>query len=296
MVDITPPLRADLEGRAPASDANRQARHLRYPLAFEPGRPSVPELVGRLGGHRRLEAHQTSGGALPSSATAVRFIVRAYPLQTHEMLFDAHNHAFRVLGGVPRRRIYDNMRTAVDRIGRGKERQVNARFSAMASHYLFETGSAIRLRAGRRDRSGRTSGCARHRLWQPMPRRKRLNGWLEQRCRELWQQIPHGLRPRHDRRHPGRGSTVPDAMPRLFDSFVRYTKQVSPACLVHLERNRYSVPASLPTGPVSLRVYPEPDCGCRGGGRSCASTAASSSGRMTAPVAPSTTGVTIWRV
>src|SRR3546814_7646478 len=30
------------------------------------------------------------------------FIVRAYLLQTHEMLFDAHNHAFRVLGGVPR--------------------------------------------------------------------------------------------------------------------------------------------------------------------------------------------------
>ena len=26
-----------------------------------------------------------------------------YPQQTHEMLFDAHNHAFRVLGGVPRR-------------------------------------------------------------------------------------------------------------------------------------------------------------------------------------------------
>jgi hypothetical protein len=31
------------------------------------------------------------------------------------------------------------MKTAVDRIGRGKIRQVNARFAAMASHYLFET-------------------------------------------------------------------------------------------------------------------------------------------------------------
>ena len=29
------------------------------------------------------------------------FMLRAYLLQTHEMLFDAHNHAFRVLGGVP---------------------------------------------------------------------------------------------------------------------------------------------------------------------------------------------------
>ena len=43
-------------------------------------------------------------------------------------------HAFRVFGGVPARGIYDNMRTAVDRVGRGKERQVNARFLAMASH------------------------------------------------------------------------------------------------------------------------------------------------------------------
>jgi transposase len=66
------------------------------------------------------------------------FLLRAYPLQTHEMLFDAHVHAFRVFGGVPARGIYDNMRTAVDRVGRGKERQVNARFLAMASHYVFE--------------------------------------------------------------------------------------------------------------------------------------------------------------
>src|SRR5690606_29106637 len=34
--------------------------------------------------------------------------------------------------------IYDNMRTAIDKIGRGKERDVNVRFQAMASHYLFE--------------------------------------------------------------------------------------------------------------------------------------------------------------
>jgi transposase len=53
------------------------------------------------------------------------FIVRAYPLQTHEMLFDALTHAFRVLGGVPQRGIFDNMKTAVDRIGSGKARQVD---------------------------------------------------------------------------------------------------------------------------------------------------------------------------
>ena len=50
----------------------------------------------------------------------------------------AHNHAFRVLGGVPRRGIYNNMKTAIDKVGRGKQRQVNIRFSAMVSHFLFE--------------------------------------------------------------------------------------------------------------------------------------------------------------
>ena len=42
---------------------------------------------------------------------------------------------------------------------------------------------------------------------------------------------------------------------RTFDGFVEYTKRVSPTCLVHLERNRYSVPASFANRPVSLRVY-----------------------------------------
>jgi transposase len=36
------------------------------------------------------------------------FLVRAYLLQTHEMLFDAHWHAFRVFGGIPGRGIYDS--------------------------------------------------------------------------------------------------------------------------------------------------------------------------------------------
>jgi len=41
------------------------------------------------------------------------------------MLFDAHNRAFAVFGGVPRRGIYDNMKTAVDWVGSGKAREVN---------------------------------------------------------------------------------------------------------------------------------------------------------------------------
>lgn len=71
------------------------------------------------------------------------FVQRAYPQQTHGMLLDAHNHAFAQFGGVPRRGIYDNMKTAVDSIGRGKARTVNARFRAMSGR----TGCRCRRRS-----------------------------------------------------------------------------------------------------------------------------------------------------
>jgi hypothetical protein len=44
---------------------------------------------------------------------------------------------------------------------------------------------------------------------------------------------------------------------RPLDGFVQYTKRVLSTCLVHLERNRYNVPASFADRPVSLRIYPE---------------------------------------
>jgi transposase len=188
------------------------------------------------------------------------FIVRAYLLQTHEMLFDAHTHAFRVFGGIPQRGIYDNMRTAIDRVGRGKERDVNARFLAMASHYLFEPEFCNPASGWEKGQVEKNVQDARHRLWQPIPRfptLDALNDWLESRCRKLWTQTAHGKM----------GGTIadlwaeeaPTLMPtsRPFDGFVEYTKRVTPTCLVHLERNRYSVPASFANRPVSLRVYPD---------------------------------------
>jgi transposase len=188
------------------------------------------------------------------------FLVRAYLLQTHEMLFDAHWHGFRVLGGVPGRGIYDNMRTAVDRVGRGKERQVNLRFLAMANHYVFAPEFCNPAAGWEKGQVEKNVQDARHRLWQPMPDMSdlaALNTWLEQRCIELWRDIPHG----------GLPGTVADVwadeqaalmpLPTAFDGFVEQSKRVSPTCLISFERNRYSVPASFANRPVSLRVYPD---------------------------------------
>ena len=187
------------------------------------------------------------------------FAVRAYPLQTHEMLFDALTQAFRVLGGVPRRGIFDNMRTAVDRIGAGKIRQVNARFAAMASHYLFEPEFCNPASGWEKGQVEKNVQDARRRLWQPMPSfpdLDALNAWLEAQCIAQWAQIEHGVLPGTvaDVHAAEVASLMPPGRP--FDGFVEHTKRVSPTCLVSFERTRYSVPASFANRPVSLRIYP----------------------------------------
>lgn len=50
---------------------------------------------------------------------------------------DGHVRAFAALGGVPHRCIYDNLKPAVRRLVL-PERELTARFVALASHYLFE--------------------------------------------------------------------------------------------------------------------------------------------------------------
>jgi transposase len=188
------------------------------------------------------------------------FLVRAYLLQTHEMLFDAHWHGFRVFGGVPGRGIYDNMRTAVDRVGRGKERQVNMRFLAMANHYVFEPEFCNPASGWEKGQVEKNVQDARPRLWQPMPSfpdLAALNGWLERRCLELWREIPHGTLPGSiaDVWAEEQAALMP--LPPAFDGFVEQSKRVSPTCLISFERNRYSVPASFANRPVSLRIYPD---------------------------------------
>ena len=176
------------------------------------------------------------------------------------MLFDALTQAFRVLGGVPQRGIFDNMKTAVDRIGLGKARQVNARFAAMASHYLFDPEFCNPVSGWEKGQVEKNVQDARRRLWQPMPSFPdidALNAWLEERCIAQWGSIQHGVLP----------GTVADVhaeeiaslMPlgRPFDGFVEHAKRVSPTCLVTFERTRYSVPASFANQRVSLRIYPD---------------------------------------
>ena len=233
-------------------------RGIFVPLSFRPGEAfqfDWSEDYAVLGGERTKL--QVAHIKLSHSRA---FLVRAYLLQTHEMLFDAHWHGFRVFGGVPERGIYDNMKTAVDRVGRGKERQVNMRFLAMANHYVFEPEFCNPAAGWEKGQVEKNVQDARPRLWNPMPNFPdlgSLNAWLERRCMEFWRETPHGTLAGSIADAWGSEQAALMQLPPAFDGFVEQSKRVSPTCLISFERNRYSVPASFANRPVSLRIYPD---------------------------------------
>jgi len=190
------------------------------------------------------------------------FWLVAYPTQSHEMLFDAHTRSFAALGGVARRGIYDNMKTAVDKVNKGKERAVNARFKAMCSHYLFDPDFCNVASGWEKGIVEKNVQDSRRRIWIEAGERRfgsfiELNAWLAERCRAVWAEAKHPEHPEF---------TVAEmldmereqlmAMPEPFDGYVEKQSRVSSTCLVMVARNRYSVPCEWAGHRVSTRLYP----------------------------------------
>jgi len=238
-----------------------QASRAFVPLKFELGEAfqfdwSEEGLV--VGGiYRRLQvAH------LKLCASRAFWLV-AYPSQGHEMLFDAHTRAFTALGGVPRRGIYDNMKTAVDRVKKGKARIVNARFASLCAHYLFDADFCNVASGWEKGVVEKNVQDSRRRIWQEATERRfgsfvELNAWLAERCRALWGELRHPEHSQfsiaelleHEQAH-----LMP--MPAAFDGYVETLARVSSTCLVSVQRNRYSVPCDLVGQMVSVRLYPQ---------------------------------------
>ncbi|NTV97187.1 MAG: IS21 family transposase [Thiobacillus sp.] len=190
------------------------------------------------------------------------FWLVAYPSQGHEMLFDAHTRSFAALGGIAHRGIYDNMKTAVDKVKKGKGRIVNARFEAMCAHYLVEADFCNVASGWEKGVVEKNVQDSRRRIWIDAGKQRfgsfaELNAWLGNRCRALWDEIRH---PDHDQfsvaemlEHE-QPHLMP--MPAPFDGYLEKPARVSSTCLVSVARNRYSVPCELVGQMVSTRLYP----------------------------------------
>src|SRR6201988_5046622 len=187
--------------------------------------------------------------------------VRAYPRETQEMVFDAHDRAFALFKGTCSRGIYDNIKTAVETIFIGKDRLYNRRFLQMCSHYLIDPVACTLASGWEKGQVENQVGLVRERFFTPRLRVKsyeEMNAWLLDQC------VIHAKAHRHPEQ---RDRTVWEMFEAERPSLVRCTGRldwshavpafVSKTCLDPFRNNRYSVTASAVGRPVEVRAYAE---------------------------------------
>jgi len=187
--------------------------------------------------------------------------VRVYFRETQELVFDAHDKAFRFYGGVCRRGIYDNMKTAVEAIFVGKARHYNRRFLQMCSHHLIEPVACTPASGWEKGQVENQVGNLRDQMFRPKPRVKsltELNAWLEDQC------IAYAKRTKHpefkertiwDVFQEERASLMELRGP--FDGFVEKAVRATTTCLIMADHNRYSVDARAAGRMVLVRSHAE---------------------------------------
>jgi transposase len=97
---------------------------------------------------------------------------RVYLNQAQQVFLDGHVQAFEQLGGVPARIRYDNLKPAVQRVLKGRDRVEAERFIALRSHYGFDSFFCQPGQEGAHEKGGVEGevGRFRRRHLVPMPR------------------------------------------------------------------------------------------------------------------------------
>jgi hypothetical protein len=140
------------------------------------------------------------------------------------------------------------MLTAVDQVLGGKKRKINAPFEAMTGRYLFEpefcnVASVWEKGIVEKNVSDRRTSIwhrAKDRRWADLAE---LNAWLAEQSKAAWAELnqpAYTAMKVADVLQDEQTQLMP--VPRPFDCYVELLARVSSTSLIHLERNRYSVP------------------------------------------------------
>jgi transposase len=188
-----------------------------------------------------------------------RIFVMAFPAQKQEAFFEGHVRAFHFFGGIPRRLSYDNLKTAVQQVLRGRNRKEQESFIVFRSHYLFESHFCTPGQAHEKGRVEDGVGFGRRNFLVPILQVSsyaELNAHLEAACLEDDQR-------RVNRQETTIGEAWKMEKPRLlplpkrdFECCVTKPVVVNRYGQVQFETNRYSVPAERASRNMMLKAYP----------------------------------------
>jgi transposase len=180
-------------------------------------------------------------------------------VETQQAFLELHVQAFEWFGGVFPSLKFDNLKSAVKKVLKGRRRVESDRFVALRSHYLFASQFTTPGIEGAHEKGGVEGEVGRHRRNHlvPVPHVADLA--------ELNRLLLAGCEQDLDRRIDGRPVTVGEAWaverPLLldlpaepYDACESAAPRVDAKSLVTIRQNRYSVPVALAGLKVSARV------------------------------------------
>jgi transposase len=188
-----------------------------------------------------------------------KLFVRAYPRQKQEAFFEGHVLAFHHFGGVPQRLIYDNLKLAVQQVLTGRNRQEQAAFIALRSHYLFDSRFCTPGQGHEKGGVEEGVGFVRRNFMSPPPQVasfEELNAQLLASCladdaRQVDRQ-PTTIGEAWEREKPHLQSLPA----KDYECCVSKLACLNPFGQVEFETNRYSVPADQARRELRIKAYP----------------------------------------
>lgn len=176
--------------------------------------------------------------------------VTAFERQTQQAFLEAHVEAFTFFGGVFQTIRYDNLRSAVKQVLRGRRRVEQDRFVALRSHYLYESAFTRLGRQGAHEKGGVEGELGRFRRSHLVPVPKvaalaELNRLLEDACLDDFGRTIRGRQETVGEAFRVEARALRQPPFEDFDASERTTPRVDQKALVTIRQNRYSVPVSL---------------------------------------------------
>jgi transposase len=186
-----------------------------------------------------------------------KFFVCALPTERREGLFESHINAFEYLDGVPERIRYDNMKLAVQKILKGRNREEQALWVSFRSHFLFEADYCTPGKGQEKGGVENLVGYVRRNFLVPMPvvaDFAELNTYLlvccerDARERKRWGKTVHELwLEEKERLRP-----LPENMP---EACIPVAAKVNRRQMVRFSNNWYSVPPQHVGKTVTVKAF-----------------------------------------
>ncbi|MGH8303429.1 MAG: IS21 family transposase [Steroidobacteraceae bacterium] len=180
-------------------------------------------------------------------------------VESQQAFLELHAGAFEWFGGVFAEIRFDNLKSAVKKVLKGRRRVESDRFVALRSHYLFQSQFATPGLEGAHEKGGVEGEVGRFRRNHLVPVPELVD------LAELNGMLLAGCEADLARRIDGRAVTVGEAwaverallraLPAdRFDASETATPRVDAKSLVTIRQNRYSVPVALAGLKVSARI------------------------------------------